>query len=148
MSIQNITLEMATALIGTLPSLAPRPTGASIRALEQDLIKKMGSVPSHQSRKHGYIGMVMQPVLYARRCNIPWADFADPGPHRVIDPSMNMAGQNDLLVDWTYKKGVYDSENNVRAAVIVGLNQAIPPEYRQMPNAVGTRDFRITDSPR
>ena len=61
---------------------------------------------------------------------------------------MNTAGQANLMVDWTYKKGVYNSENNVRAAVIVGLNQSVPPEYRRMPNAVGTREFRITDSPK
>ena len=29
----------------------------------------------------------------------------------------------------------------------MGLNKAAPPEYRRIPNAVGTREFRITDSP-
>jgi len=140
-------MEMATALVGTLPTLAPRPTGATIRALEQDLVKKLGSIPSHQSREHGYIGMILQPVLYARRTNTPWADFVDPGPHRAIDPAMNTAGQADLLVDYNYRKGVYDSEQNVKAAIIMGLNKAVPPEYRRIPNAVGTREFRITDSP-
>ena len=148
MSVPTITLETAKALIGTLPSLAPRPTGATIRALEEDLIKKLGSTPSHQSREHGYIGMVMHPILYARRCNTPWADFPDPGPHRTIDPSMNTAGQNDLLVEYNYNKSVYDSEQNVTAAVIMALNIAVPPEYRRIPNAVGTREFRITDLPR
>ena len=92
--------------------------------------------------------MVMHPILYARRCNTPWADFPDPGPHRTIDPSMNTAGQNDLLVEYNYNKSVYDSEQNVKAAVIMALNKAVPPEYRRIPNAVGTREFRITDSPR
>ena len=142
-----MTMEVATALIGSLPSLAPRPTGANIRALEQDLIKKLGSIPSHQSREQGYTGMIMQPVLYARRCNIPWQDFADPGKHRAIDPQLNTAGQADLLVEWTYNKGVYDSEQNLKAAIIMGLNHAVPPEYRRMANDVGTREFRITDSP-
>ena len=140
-------MEVATALIGSLPSLAPRPTGANIRALEQDLIKKLGSIPSHQSRKQGYTGMIMQPVLYARRCNTPWQDFADPGRHRAIDPQLNTAGQADLLVEWTYNKGVYDSEQNLKAAIIMGMNKSVPPEYRRLPNDVGTREFRITDSP-
>ena len=38
-------------------------------------------------------------------------------------------------------------EQNVRAAIIMRLNTAVPPEYRQIPDAVGTREFRITDSP-
>ena len=147
MSIPAVTMEMAIALVGTLPSLAPRPTGAGIRKLEQDLIAKLGSLPSHQSREHGYIGMIMQPVLYARRSNAAWQDFPDPGPHRTIDPQLNTAGQADVLVEWTYKKGVYDSEQNIKAAVIKGLNKAVPPEYRRMANDVGTREFRITDSP-
>ena len=130
MSIPAVTMEMAIALVGTLPSLAPRPTGASIRALEQDLITKLGSLPSHQSREHGYIGMIMQPVLYARRSNVAWQDFPDPGPHRTIDPQLNTAGQGDILVEWTWKKGVYDSEQNIKAAIIKGLNKAVPPEYR------------------
>lgn len=98
MSIQAVTMEVATALIGSFPSLAPRPTGASIRALEQDLVRKLGSIPSHQSREQGYTGMIMQPVLYARKCNTPWQDFADLGPHRTIDSQINTAGQADLLV--------------------------------------------------
>ena len=29
----------------------------------------------------------------------------------------------------------------------MALNKAVPPEYRQILNAVGTREFRITDAP-
>ena len=72
----------------------------------------------------------MQPIMYARRCNIPWTDFPDPGPHRMIDPAMNTAGQADLLVEYNYNKGVYDSEQNIKATVIMALNKAVPPEYR------------------
>ena len=86
-------------------------------------------------------------MLYAQRCNNPWVDFADPGPHCTIDPAMNTAGQSNLLVNWTYKKGVYNSEQNIKAATITGLNKAVPPKYRRMANAVGTREFCITDSP-
>ena len=60
---------------------------------------------------------------------------------------MNTAGQADLLVEYNYNKGVYDSEQNIKAAVIMALNKAVPPEYRRIPNAVGTREFRITDAP-
>ena len=60
---------------------------------------------------------------------------------------MNTAGQADLLVEYNYNKGVYDLEQNIKAAVIMALNKAVPPEYRQIPNAVGTREFRITGAP-
>ena len=88
--------------------------------------------------------MSMQPILYAQRCNTPWVDFVDPGTHRTINPSMNMAEQNNLLVQYNYNKSVYDSEQNIKAPL---LNQAVPPEYRRILNAVGTREFQTTDSP-
>ena len=80
--------------------------------------------------------MIRQPVLYSRRCNIPGADFTDPGPHQTINLLMNTTGQADLLVDYNDKKRVYDSENN-KFAVIMGLDKAVLPEYRQVPNTVG-----------
>ena len=60
---------------------------------------------------------------------------------------MNTAGQADLLVEYNYKKGGYYSEQNIKAAVSIALNKAVPPEYTQIPNAMGTRDFQITDAP-
>ena len=38
MSIPSVTMETEKALTGTLSWVAPRPTGASIRALEQDQV--------------------------------------------------------------------------------------------------------------
>ena len=29
----------------------------------------------------------------------------------------------------------------------MGFNKAVPPKYQRIPNAVGTREFQITDSP-
>ena len=81
--------------------------------------------------------MIMQLVLHARRCNTPWVDFVDPGPHRTIDPSMNTTGQANLLVQCNYNKSVYDSEQKIKTAIMMGFNEAVSPEYRQIPNAVG-----------
>ena len=101
----------------------------------------------HRLQEHGYIEKIMQPVLYARRCNIAWVDFPDLGPHRTIEPSMNTAEQADLIVEYKYNKSVYDSKQKLKAAVIMGLNKAVPPEYLRIPNAVGMREFQIMDSP-
>ena len=60
---------------------------------------------------------------------------------------MNTSGQADLLMEYNYNKGVYDSEQNIKAAVIMALKKAVTPEYRQILNALGTREFQITDTP-
>ena len=50
----EVTFEDALAVIGTLPSLEPRPTSTNIRALEIDLVDKLTMIPSTQSVNFGY----------------------------------------------------------------------------------------------
>lgn len=50
MSAPIITSDKAATVIGTLPSLAPRPSGTNIDALETDIIDKLTGTPSYQSR--------------------------------------------------------------------------------------------------
>ena len=62
---------------------------------------------------------------------------------------MNSAGQADAQVVWEAKKGNRLLEENLRAAVIAALNQAVPKAYRRVQgNAVGSREYRPTDCPK
>ena len=136
-------------MVGVLPSLYPRPNGTNLNKLERDLVGKMSTVPSYQSMDEGYGGMVDDTAIYALRCATPWVAYPDPGPHRVIDPSNNTAGQADELVQYNFKYGVYESQENVKSAVIAGLNIAVPDAYKRVAGAgVGTRMYRTTDDPR
>ena len=148
MSVPTVTLEEAIKTVGTAPSLAPRPSGTNIRTLTKYFVKKLASIPSNQSRDHGYSGMIEQKEVYALKCNIPWQDAGDPGPHRKVDPQLNTAGQNDATVEYNFSKGVFDSEQNIRRAVIAQLNQAVPAAYRRNKGGVGTREYRATDDPK
>ena len=94
-SILVITIEVANELVRDPPTLHPRPNKTNIRALVQYFEQKLGSVPSHQSRKFSYLGMVTQPAVYALKCNKAWTELQDPGPHRTIDPLLNTDGQNN-----------------------------------------------------
>ena len=100
MSAQKITAEKATALVGVLPSLHQQPNGTNLNKLERDLVEKLSSVPSHQSTDEGYGGMVEDPTMFALRCKTPWVAWPDPGPHRVVNPSLNTAGQAGALVQY------------------------------------------------
>ena len=70
----EVTFKDALAVIGTLPSLAPRPTATNIRALEIDLVDKLTMIPSEQSADFGYSGKVEADVFYALKTNILWVD--------------------------------------------------------------------------
>ena len=62
----EVTFEDALAVIGTLPSLAQRPTATNIRALEIDLVDKLTMIPSEQSVDFGYAGKVEADVVSKR----------------------------------------------------------------------------------
>ena len=68
--------------------------------------------------------MVEDLTMFALRCKTPWAEWTDPGSHRVVDPSLNTAVQADSLVQYNFKSGVYKSREHVKAAVIGGLHLA------------------------
>ena len=76
--------------------------------------------------------MTSQPAVYALKCNRPWVETQDPRPHRPINPLLNTARQNDAKVEFKFNKSVYDLEQNMKRAVIAGLNKAVPKEYRRI----------------
>ena len=92
--------------------------------------------------------MVEEPTMFDLRCKTPWVAWPDPGPHHVVDPSLNTVGQADALLQYNFKNGVYESNEHVKAAVIGGLNLAVPSAYRKVAGGgVGTRMYRTTDDP-
>ena len=95
-----------------------------------------------------YGGMVEDQSIFALRCTTPWVAWPDPGPQQVVDPSLNTAGQADALVQYNFKSGVYKSNEHVKAAVIGGLNLAVPSAYRKVTGGgVDTRMYQTTDDP-
>ena len=80
----EVTFKDALVVIGTLPSLAPRPTATNIRALEIDLVDKLTMIPSKKSFHFRYSGKVEADVVYALKTSIPWVDWINPGPHVTL----------------------------------------------------------------
>ena len=79
-----VTFEEAAAQIGVLPSLEPRPNTKNLRALIKALTEAVQGIPSYQSEKYGYMGMVVTPEEYVLTGEQPWQDFPDPGYHREL----------------------------------------------------------------
>ena len=143
-----VTVETARTTIGTLPTLHPRPTATSIRALYTHLREALAKIPSFQSPNHGYQGMVDAPEIYALTGEVPWVQFPDPGFHRQADGTLDATGQRDADAIFTAASKVYTSQQNVKAAVNEALNVAIPRAYRRNAGVIGVREFRANDDPR
>ena len=77
-----ITYDEALTVIGTLPTMAPRPNATNIRAVNRHLEKRLSTTPYFQSTTFGYAGMAKKGELYALDTTIPWTDFVNLGPER------------------------------------------------------------------
>eukprot|EP00804_Cyclotella_cryptica_P010472 CCRYP_012303-RA/>CCRYP_012303-RA protein AED:0.45 eAED:0.14 QI:0/0/0/0.6/1/1/5/0/1176 len=133
-----ITFEEAKEIIGTLPSLAPRPNASNIRSLSEHLEQRLQTIPSQQSPDFGYLGLVQPAAIYALRTNEPWNNWPDPGPHPQA--ANTTAQQNNLRTLYEANKAVYDSQQNVRRAVNEALNVAVPNAFRKPAgNQIGTK---------
>ncbi len=158
MTLTTTTYEEARLKIGTLPSLAPRPNFQLIRIMEADLVDKLIAIPSQQSTELGYSGMVQHVDIYALQTNTPWTNWADPGITRIgtrvnpnADGSTNVAAAvaRDEQAIYDANRAVYDTQENIRRAIIDALNDAVPKNYRRGgANTMGARVYRATDDPR
>ena len=136
-------------MIGTLSSLAPRPTATNICAFEIDLVNKLTMIPSKQSVDFGYSGKVEAGVVYAPKTNILWVDWQNPGPHVTLANNLTDTQITNIQEEYKASKMVWDSQSNVNRAIIYGLNLSAPRTYRRsVSGAVGTRNYRFTDDPK
>ena len=145
----EVTFKDALAAIGTLPSMAPCPTATNIRALEIDLVDKLTMIPSKQSVDFGYSGKVEADVVYALKTNIPWVDWKNPGPHVMLADNLTDTQITNIQEEYKARKMVWNSQSNVKRAIIAGLNLVVPCTYRRVvAGAVGTCNYRFTDDPK
>jgi hypothetical protein len=64
-------------------------------------------------------------------------------------PSQEHEGQAEKLVQYNFRSRVYNSNENVKAAVIDGLYLLIPTSYKRVTGGgAGTRMYQTTDNPR
>ena len=66
-----ITYDEALTIIGTLPTMAPRPTVASIHAVDRHFDERLSTIPSFQPVALGYAGMAKKAELYALDTTTP-----------------------------------------------------------------------------
>jgi len=132
----DIDYDTATAVIGTLPSLHPRPSHANIRALERDLFEKLEQLQSTQSEEWGFRGLAEQPVEYALKSVTAWVHAPNPGQHRQL--GLAAQATRDAEAVYLAEKSAYQAQATVTRAIIAALNIAVPKAFRRGTTAVGT----------
>ena len=131
----DIDYDTATAAIGTLPSLHPRPSHANIRALERDLFEKLETLQSTQSEEWGFRGLAEQPAKYALKSVTPWVHSPNPGQHRPL--GLAAGPTRDAEAVYLAEKSAYQAQATITRAIIAALNIAVPKAFRRGATAVG-----------
>ncbi len=131
----DIDYETAASVIGTLPSLHPRPSHANIRALERDLFKKLETLQSTQSEKWGFRGLAKQPAEYALKSATPWVHSPNPGQHRPLGLAVGPARDAEAI--YAAGKAAYQAQATVTRAIIAALKTAAPKAFCRGTNAAG-----------
>ena len=147
----DIDFETASATIGTLPSLHPRPSHANIRALERVLFEQLETLQSSQSEEWGFRGLAEQPAEYALKSATPWTNAPNPGPHRPI--GLNAQATRDAEATYDAEKAAWQSQATVTRAINAALNIAVPKAFRRtgIPAAgtiIGSTAYRANHDPR
>lgn len=147
----EIDYETAAAVIGTLPSLHPRPSHANIRALERDLFEKLETLQSTQSEEWGFRGLAEQPAEYALKSATPWVHSPNPGQHRPL--GLAAGPTRDAEAIYNAEKAAYQAQATVTRAINAALNTAVPKAFRRGTNAagaaiVGSAAYRSNQDPR
>lgn len=131
----DIDYDTATAAIGTLPPLTPRPSHANIRALERDLFEKLETLQSTQSEEWGFRGLAEQPAEYALKSATAWVHSPNPGQHRQL--GLNAGDTRDAEAVYLAEKAAYQAQATVTRAIITALNIAVPKAFKRGTTAVG-----------
>ena len=100
------------------------------------LTERLGNIPSHQLEDHGFIGMFKRADIYALTGADPWVDYSNPGPHRAgIEGTLTTVKQYDATELYRANKVVYNSQMNVKRAINVAMNGAVPKSFRRLAGA-------------
>ena len=148
MYVAAVSRDRAAEMLRNPPSLGARPSATSIDALRKFFSDALATEPSRQSPDLGFSGMVEEDAIYALRSpGNPWIPTPNPGEHRPIDPELNTAGQNDATVQWACERGHFMSEQNIKAALAVAMNEAVDKAFRRLGRGamVGNREYRPSD---
>ena len=122
-----ITYDEALTVIGTLPTMAPRPNATNICAVDRHLDERLSTIPYFQSTTFGYAGMTKKAKLYALDTTTPWADFSNPRPVREgRDGSLDAGAQFDQQAIYDGRVRICTLQSNAKRAIITVLNKSVP----------------------
>ena len=121
------------------PTVLPRPSFASLRALRQHMIRALKLFECPQSNTQGWSGLVMSPTVYSLLEATPFMIPIDPGPSATYTPFAPPA--TIKMIDATFErdKNYFLSYKNIYRACFRMLDDLVPPSFKvsNVPSLLG-----------
>ena len=143
-----ITYNEALTVIGTLPTMAPRPNATNIHAVDRHLDERLSTIHYFQSTAFLYAVMSKKAELYALDTTTPWADFANPGPVREgIDRSPDAGEQRDQQDIYDGRLIIYTLQSNAKHAIITAFNGCVLKKYKRIDRGIVAMAYKVNRCP-
>jgi hypothetical protein len=112
------------------PTLAPRPNFFRLRLFRRHIIDQVKQIPHPTYPQHGWMGMVLQPTIFALINIVPFVPPANPGmiavyPQFALLPATKMI-DNQFKID----KNMYKTYTNIHRAIYKLLTDNVLQQYQ------------------
>jgi hypothetical protein len=113
-----------------LPTMAPCPDFAKLRALRQHIVTALKQIECPQSFIHGWSGLAMAPAVYALLKPNAFVLPVDLGPALVYTPFGTPAAIKMVDAMFERDKNYFVSYKNINRACFCMLDELVPNQYK------------------
>jgi len=134
-----ITYDEAAEFLKNQPLLSPRPDFAKLCALRKHMVKALKQLVFPQSQIHGWLGMVLSPMVYALLETNPFAIPGNPGPVAVYTQFATPAVIKQANNLFKRLQNEHQSYKNIRRACVCMLDTNVVDQFKvsNIPTLIG-----------
>ena len=125
-----ITFDDVAECLRDPPTVLPRPSFTSLRALRQHMIRALKLFECPQSTTQGWSGLVMSPTIYSLLEANAFTVPVDPGPSASYTPFAPPATMKMIDAAFERDKNYFVSYKNIYRACFRMLDAMVPPSFK------------------
>jgi hypothetical protein len=127
---QLITFDEAAGFLINPPSVMPRPDFTKIRVIQTHITKALKQLDCPQSPIHGWLGLAMDPTMYALIELSPFVAPPDPGDVPICPNFAALQVLKTINKLWENAINYYLSYINISRACFRMLDETIPDQFK------------------
>jgi hypothetical protein len=126
----TITYDEVTGFLKNPPPLLPRPDFVKIRALQKHMQCVLKQLTCPQSVIHGWLGLILGPMVYALLEPNPFRDPTDMGPVAMYTQFATQSMIKMANAIFTREQNTWDSYRNIQRACFHMLDELVSDQFK------------------